>query len=129
MFGFGIHEFFSLPEFNAILFVDDFAWRQSTMRVYGGAPRISWDGITVIKIEEGRLYGEPTRLLAWGPFTVDLRSEQRLQYRKAKASPCFDRLGGMSRVELPPCLKHHAMMDEVDLLRALGTWVNEYFAV
>jgi hypothetical protein len=69
MFGFGIHEFFALPEFNAILFVDDLEieainkegrwWRTG---------RISWDGIRNIKIEPASLcVGD-----RWVPFTVDL---------------------------------------------------------
>ena len=77
IFAFGIHEFFALPEFNAILFVDDVEletinkegrwWRTS---------RISWDGIRHIKIEGANLYGEAFTPVGeiWVPFTVDLRT-------------------------------------------------------
>ena len=77
MFGYDIHEIFSLPEFNAILFVDDLEidainkegrwWR---------TPRIAWDGISNIKIEGDTLYGDAFTAVGemWVPFTVDLRT-------------------------------------------------------
>jgi hypothetical protein len=77
MFGFGIHELIALPEFDAILFVDDLEieainkegrwWRTS---------RISWDGICNIKIEGNTLYGEAFTPIGemLVPFAVDLRT-------------------------------------------------------
>jgi hypothetical protein len=64
MFGFGIHEFFALPEFNAILFVDDLEIEAINKEGrWWLTSRISWDGISNIKIEGNTLHGE-----AYNPF-------------------------------------------------------------
>ena len=77
MFGFGIHEFFVLPEFNAILFVDDLEIEAINKEGrWWRTPRIAWDGISNIKIEGDKLYGEAFTPVGtmWVPFTVDLRT-------------------------------------------------------
>jgi hypothetical protein len=77
MFGYGFKEFFSLPDFNAILFVDDLGMETINQEgLWWRTPRISWDGITVSKIERGKLHGEAFTPFdqVWVPFTVDLRT-------------------------------------------------------
>jgi len=77
-FGRGLfQEFHELPEFNAILFVDPLG--METIKKEGRwwcIPRISWDGISNIKIEGNTLQGEAYDPFAdrWVPFTVDLRT-------------------------------------------------------
>jgi hypothetical protein len=75
MFGHAFHEFFSLPQFGAILFVDDLG--METINKEGRwwcIPRIAWDGICNIKIEGDMLYGEAFTPFEekWVPFTVKL---------------------------------------------------------
>src|SRR5262245_40789288 len=78
MFGRGhFQEFHELHDFIAILFVDPLG--METINKEGRwwrTPRISWDGISNIKIEGNTLHGEAYSPFAdrWVPFTVDLRT-------------------------------------------------------
>ena len=74
-FGYDFHEFFLLPELDAILFVGDLEIQAINKEGrWWHTGRISWDGIRNIKIEPARLCGEAFTPVGdrWVPFTVDL---------------------------------------------------------
>ena len=76
-FGWDIHEFLSLPEFDAILFADDLGLETINKQgLWWRTPRISWDGIRNLKVDGATLYGEAFTPVGemWAPFSVDLRT-------------------------------------------------------
>jgi hypothetical protein len=77
MFGGAIQDFFSLPEFDAILFADDLGFETINRQgPWWRSPRISWDEIRGIRIDGATLHGEAITPIGqlWVPFTVDLRT-------------------------------------------------------
>lgn len=76
-FGGGVQEVFSVPEFDAILFVDDLGLETiNGQGLWWRSSRISWDGIRRISIDGVTLHGEAFTPVGeiWVPFTVDLRT-------------------------------------------------------
>src|SRR5262245_54535653 len=90
MFGRGLfQEFHELPDFNAIFFVDPLGIETiNKVGRWWRTPRVSWDGISNIKIEGNALHGEANSLSAdrWVPFTVDLRTGEMRGQSRAQRS-------------------------------------------